>query len=68
MALYRARHLTNVHKCDSLTPQFIADGRKHFPRVSFFISGQSLLRTLVRELVIEPMVSLAKLTQGIRGD
>jgi hypothetical protein len=38
------------------------------PPLADFISENSLLRTLVRELVIEPMVSLAKLTQGIWGD
>ncbi|MBA7648769.1 hypothetical protein ES703_56559 [subsurface metagenome] len=38
------------------------------PPVADFISENSLLRTIVRELVIDPMVSLAKFTQGIWGD
>ncbi len=38
------------------------------PQVADFISENSLLRTIVRELVIDPMVSLAKFTQGIWGD
>jgi hypothetical protein len=38
------------------------------PPVADFISENDVLRTLVRELVIEPMVSLAKFTQGIWGD
>ncbi len=38
------------------------------PSVADFISENSLLRTIVRELVIDPMVSLAKFTQGIWGD
>ena len=37
------------------------------PPVADFISGSSLLRTIVRELVIGPMVSVATLTQGIWG-
>ena len=38
------------------------------PPAAEFISENSLLRALVRELVIEPMVSLAELTQCIWGD
>ncbi len=37
------------------------------PPVADFISGNSLLRTIVRELVIDPMVSVATFTQGIWG-
>jgi hypothetical protein len=37
------------------------------PPVADFISGNSLLRTIVRELVIDPMVSVASFTQGIWG-
>ncbi|HUU62901.1 MAG TPA: right-handed parallel beta-helix repeat-containing protein [Dehalococcoidia bacterium] len=38
------------------------------PPVADFISENSLLRTIVRELVIDPMVSVATFTQGIWGD
>ena len=37
------------------------------PPVADFISENSLLRTVVRELVIDPMVSVATFTQGIWG-
>ena len=37
------------------------------PPVADFISENSLLRTIVRELVIDPMVSVATFTQGIWG-
>jgi len=37
------------------------------PPLADFISKNSLLRTLVRELVIDPMVSIATFTQGIWG-
>ena len=37
------------------------------PPVADFILENSLLRTIVRELVIEPMVSVATFTQGIWG-
>jgi hypothetical protein len=37
------------------------------PPVADFISGNSLLRTIVRELVIDPMVSVATFTQGMWG-
>jgi len=37
------------------------------PPVADFISENSLLRTLVRELVIDPLVSVAMFTQGIWG-
>jgi len=37
------------------------------PPVADFISGNSLLRTIVRELVIDPIVSVATFTQGIWG-
>jgi len=33
-----------------------------------FISENSLLRTVVRELLIDPLVGLAKLTRGLWGD
>jgi hypothetical protein len=38
------------------------------PPVADFISENSLLRTVVRELLIDPMVGLAKLTRGVWGD
>jgi len=37
------------------------------PPVADFISGNSLLRTIVRELVIDPIVSIATFTQGMWG-
>ena len=37
------------------------------PPVADFISENSLLRTIVRELVIDPIVSVATFTQGIWG-
>jgi len=37
------------------------------PPVADFISENSLLMTIVRELVIDPMVSVATFTQGIWG-
>ena len=37
------------------------------PPVADFISGNSVLRTIVRELVIDPMVSVATFTQGVWG-
>jgi hypothetical protein len=37
------------------------------PPVADFISENSLLRTIVREMVIDPMVSVATFTQGIWG-
>jgi hypothetical protein len=37
------------------------------PPVADFISENSFLRTIVRELVIDPMVSVATFTQGIWG-
>ena len=40
---------------------------KTSPPVADFISENSLLRTIVRELVIDPMVSVATFTQGIWG-
>jgi len=53
---------------NSLGSQLVTLYYEVSPPVADFISENSLLRTLVRELVIEPMVSLAKLTQGIWGD
>jgi len=38
------------------------------PPVADFISENDVLRTLVRELVIDPLVSVATFTQGIWGD
>ena len=37
------------------------------PPVADFISKNILLRTIVRELAIDPMVSVATFTQGIWG-
>lgn len=52
----------------TLGSQLVAWYYQVSPPLAEFISEHSLLRTLVRELVIEPMVSLAELTQGIWGD
>jgi len=45
--------------------QFVAWYYQISPPQAVYISENSLLRNIVRELVIYPMVSLAKLTQGI---
>lgn len=52
----------------SLGSQFVEWYYDFSPPLAEFISEHSLLRALVRELVIDPMVSLAELTQGIWGD
>jgi len=48
--------------------QFVALYYQMSPPVAEFISGNSFLKTVVRELLVDPMVSLAKLTQSIWGD
>ena len=53
---------------NSLGSQLVEWYYQTSPPVADFISENSLLRTIVRELVIDPMVSLAKFTQGIWGD
>jgi len=52
----------------SLGSQLVSLYYDFSPPLAEFISEHSLLRALVRELVIEPMVNLAELTQGIWGD
>ena len=52
----------------SLGSQFVSLYYDFSPPLAEFISEHSLLRALVRELVIEPIVSLAEITQGIWGD
>jgi len=52
----------------TLGSQLVAWYYDFSPPAAEFISENSLLRTLVRELVIEPMVNLAELTRGIWGD
>ena len=47
--------------------QFVELYYRTSPPVADFISENSLLRTIVRELVIDPMVSVATFTQGIWG-
>jgi len=47
---------------------FVAWYYQASPPVADFISENSLLRTVVRELLIDPMVGLAKLTRGLWGD
>jgi len=51
-----------------LGPQFVAWYYQVSPPVAEFISGSSLLKTVVRELLIDPMVSIVTFTQGIWGD
>lgn len=46
---------------------FVACYYQASPPVADFISENSLLRTVVRELLIDPMVGLAKLTRGVWG-
>ena len=48
--------------------QFVAWYYQASPPVADFISENSLLRTVVRELLVDPMVGLARLTQGLWGD
>jgi len=48
--------------------QFVAWYYQVSPPLAVYISENSLLRNVVRELVIDPMVSLAELTQGICRD
>lgn len=52
----------------ALGSQFVAWYYQASPPVADFISENSLLRTVVRELLIDPMVGLARLTQGLWGD
>ena len=52
----------------ALGSQFVAWYYQASPPLAEFISGNSLLRAFVRELVIDPMVSLAEITQGIWED
>ena len=47
---------------------FVAWYYQASPPVADFISENSLLRTVVRELLIDPMVGLARLTQGLWGE
>jgi len=48
--------------------QFVAWYYQASPPVADFISENSLLRTVVRELLVDPMVGLARLTRGLWGD
>ena len=52
----------------TLGSQFVAWYYQMSPPVAEFISGSSLLKTVVRELLIDPMVSIVTFTQGIWGD
>ncbi len=52
----------------TLGSQFVAWYYQVSPPLADYISENSLLRTVVRELLIEPMVNLAELTRGIWGD
>ena len=51
-----------------LGSQFVAWYYQASPPVADFISENSLLRTVVRELLVDPMVGLARLTRGLWGD
>jgi hypothetical protein len=48
--------------------QFVKWYYKTSPPIADFISEHSILRAVVREALIDPMVSLAKLSQGLWGD
>jgi len=48
--------------------QFVAWYYQFSPPVADFISGSSFLKTLVRELIIDPIVSLTTFTQAIWGN
>ena len=52
----------------TLGSQFVAWYYQVSPPLAVYISENSLLRNIVRELVIDPMVNLAELTHGIWGD
>lgn len=52
----------------TLGAQFVAWYYQVSPPVAEFISDNNLLRSVVRELLIDPVVNLAKFTQGIWGD
>ena len=51
-----------------LGSEFVAWYYQASPPVADFISESSLLSTVVRELLVDPMVGLAKLTRGVWGD
>jgi hypothetical protein len=48
--------------------RFVSLYYKTSPPIADFISEHSILRAVVREVLIDPMVSLAKLSQGLWGD
>ena len=48
--------------------RFVSLYYKTSPPIADFISEHSILRAVVREALIDPMVSLAKLSQGLWGD
>jgi hypothetical protein len=48
--------------------RFVSLYYKTSPPIADFISEHNLLRAVVREALIDPMVSLAKLSQGLWGD
>ena len=52
----------------TLGSQFVAWYYQVSPPLADYISENSLLRTVVTELVIDPVVSLVEFTQGIWGD
>jgi len=51
-----------------LGSEFVAWYYQASPPVADFIAESSPLRTLVRELLVDPVVGLAKLTRGVWGD
>jgi len=48
--------------------RFVSLYYKTSPPIADFISEHNLLRAVVRELLVDPMVSLAKSSQGLWGD
>lgn len=53
---------------DPLGSKFVSFYYRVSPPVADFIAEHSLLRTVVREALIDPIVSITKFTQGIWGD
>ena len=53
---------------DPLGSRFVALYYRTSPPVADFISQNSFLKTAVRDLFVDPVVSLAKFTQGLWGD
>jgi hypothetical protein len=52
---------------DPLGSKFVSLYYKTSPPIANFIAEHSVLRTVVREALIDPVVSLTRVTQGIWG-